>query len=401
MFTIIVGGSHDFIKECRESTENVDIKILKEASSIEDAVSLIQKLVPHAVLIPGEWAPKAASLVNKCRNTKIFVSGGIEKSWRDEWDEKGLPVFIVSGKTYKALMDIEAHLKFSCPTNFQPEEFSVKNNEEISCKDNKIKFKIPKLPKIQLSHSQNKEIRYISHHIIVVWSPVGGSIKSTTSLNLAVTAAGRGFDTTLINFDLACPILDKWFKIPNTTLDKVKDARGVGIMTFGVDLNPDLAAKILIDYGWGIKYLPAGNKLGNIGTPDIELSTLEQVIQRIYRREVNSQPAVTIIDASSMFELPTTYAALRSSSILLIPVVNKQEHELVNEQLAELKRLKVKPTKIIEVVWGDLNVRSKNTQVKIPYLAETLYQSSNQRKPYCYLLDESPFEKLLEVATGG
>lgn len=129
MFTIIVGGSHDFIKECREVADNVNIKIMKEASSIEDVVSLIQKLVPHAVLIPGEWAPKAASLANEFRNTKIFVSGGIPKSLKDEWDEKGLFVYVVSGKTYKALVDIEAHLKFTSPTNFRHEKTPEKTKE--------------------------------------------------------------------------------------------------------------------------------------------------------------------------------------------------------------------------------------------------------------------------------
>ncbi|TEB04699.1 Response regulator PleD [Pelotomaculum schinkii] len=122
MFTIIAGGSLDFIKECREAAKNVSVKILAEVSSIEDTTPLIDKFAPHAVIITSEWAPKAASWAREHRNTKIFVSGGIEKSWRDEWDEKGLPIFVVSGKIYKALLELEAHLKFTSPTNFHPEK---------------------------------------------------------------------------------------------------------------------------------------------------------------------------------------------------------------------------------------------------------------------------------------
>ncbi len=122
MFVIVVGGSQGFIEECRKAVKNVTVKIVGEASSVEDVGLLIRKSSPHAALIHGEWAQNAAGMAKEFRNTKIFVSGGIEKSKRDEWDESGLPVFVVSAKSYKALLDLEAHLKFTSPTAFNFDE---------------------------------------------------------------------------------------------------------------------------------------------------------------------------------------------------------------------------------------------------------------------------------------
>ncbi len=255
----------------------------------------------------------------------------------------------------------------------------------------KVGFSLPKLPKNH-NKNDNKAVLYIPHHIISVWSPAGGILKSLTALNLAVTAAQKGFSTALINYDLTCPVLDKWFKIPNTSLNELQDGRGAGIMTFGPDLKPEVAEKMLLNYGWNIKYLPAGNKLGNIGTPDIPLETLEKVIQSVYRRQVDGKPAITIIDTSPIFEMPTTYAALKNSSILILPTSgDKLEREVINDQLKELERLDLKLQSYI-VNWGNKNSQA---QFNVPYSHEKLTNSANSKRPYCLLLGNNPFETIL------
>ena len=127
MFTVVVGGSQDFIDECRDVAKNVAVNIAGEASSIENTIALIREFTPNAVLIPGSWAKLASSLAEENMSIKIFISGGIEKSLRDKWDESGLPIFTISGKIYKAFLDLEAHLKFTSPVNFRPEEPKEQN----------------------------------------------------------------------------------------------------------------------------------------------------------------------------------------------------------------------------------------------------------------------------------
>lgn len=122
MFAIVVGGSQDFIEESREAAKNVNVKIIGESSSVEGTGAMIRKFSPHAVLIPSVWAKETEGLVKENKNTKVFVSGGIKKSRRDEWDELGLPVLVVPGKIHRALLDLEAHLKFTSPTSFRFDE---------------------------------------------------------------------------------------------------------------------------------------------------------------------------------------------------------------------------------------------------------------------------------------
>jgi hypothetical protein len=274
------------------------------------------------------------------------------------------------------------------------------DTEDDTCKESRLQkflnirnqlpkgISLPKLPSFKRKDSPKENgVRYIPHHIITVWNPIGGPLKSLTALNLAATATEQEFDAALINFNLTSPLLDKWFKIPNTSMssEQVKDTRGAGVMTFGAELKPDLVANMLNEYGWGIRYLPAGNKLGNIGTPDIPLQTLDQIIQIIFRRETRGKPAITIIDTDTSFELPTTYTVLKNASILLVPTQTKQEDELINDQLAELDRLKIKP-KIFKIAWGE----------DVPHNSDLINTSSKQRKPYCFFFEENPFVPILD-----
>ena len=115
---------------------------------------------------------------------------------------------------------------------------------------------------------EKSNMLYLPHQLVAVWSPDGWA-KSYTALNLAAVAAAKGFDTALINYDLSCPELDAWFGIKQTGL-KEFDEMGAGVMTFEDGFKPELAACCLRKRAWGIRYLPAGNRLGYIGVPNID-----------------------------------------------------------------------------------------------------------------------------------
>jgi hypothetical protein len=109
---------------------------------------------------------------------------------------------------------------------------------------------------------------YVAHQLIAVWSPTG-YLLAFTALNLAALAASKGFDTALINYDLNCPDLDYWFGVRQTGLGNFDDA-SAGVMTFDDSFRPELVARFLKERAFGVKYLPAGNKLGKIGAPEIK-----------------------------------------------------------------------------------------------------------------------------------
>lgn len=237
------------------------------------------------------------------------------------------------------------------------------------------------------SRSDKKEqVVFVSHPLVVVWNPTGHH-KSVTALNLAVAASRSGFNTGLAEFDLFCPLLDVWFEIPQTGVEE-SGVDGAGIMTFGGSLQPNNhIPKMLKKSKWGVYYLPAGNKLGNIGTPEISMEQFEQVIRAIYQRNVNGQPAVTIINTGSSFEYPPTITALRQASVVVIPIDGSpHESELVKQHLKELERVNIKP-KTVELLW-DLNGISKVKQIcdyrlSLPAEPELYLKSAISGKPYC------------------
>lgn len=199
---------------------------------------------------------------------------------------------------------------------------------------------------------RSQEICYIPHQLIAVWSP-SGSFKSFTALNLAALAAAKGFDVALVNFDILCPELDFWFGIKQTTLQDFDGGTdGLGVVTFGESLRPELALRLLKEYGWGIKYLPSGNKLGNIGTPNLTLEILESVLRCVYQRDTKGKPALTVVDAGRYYEYPPTYAAVRLATIVLVPLDGSlQTAEVAKQHIEELNRLGVNP-RVIELVFA-------------------------------------------------
>jgi hypothetical protein len=138
-------------------------------------------------------------------------------------------------------------------------------------------------------------LRYLPHQLVAVWSPDGWA-KSYTAFNLAALAVSMGFDTALINYDVHCPELDTWFGVKQTGIVNFEE-NSAGVMTFGDCFKPELVARFLKKRAWGIKYLPAGNKLGNICTPDFDTEVLEQTLKIVYQRNTGGKPAITVVDA--------------------------------------------------------------------------------------------------------
>ncbi len=158
---------------------------------------------------------------------------------------------------------------------------------------------------------------YVAHQLIAVWSPTG-YLLAFTALNMAALAASKGFDTALINYDLNCPDLDYWFGVRQTGLGNFDDA-SAGVMTFDDSFRPELVARFMKERSFGVKYLPAGIKLGKIGAPEIKDEDLEQILRHVCQRSSGRRPAITIVDAGGCWGNAWTLTALRLASVVLVP----------------------------------------------------------------------------------
>jgi hypothetical protein len=200
---------------------------------------------------------------------------------------------------------------------------------------------------------EKSNMYYMPHQLIAVWSP-DGWCKSFTAFNLAALAAAKGFDTALVNYDLLCPELDIWFGVKQTGLTDrgCDDQNNMGVMTFE-GFRPELMLRFLKMRAYGIQYLPAGNKLGNIGTPHgVPLEPLEQTLKVVYNRNTKGKPAITIVDAGRPFEDAPTLAALRQAAIVLIPTDGSPASAAIaRQQIEELRRLGYNP-RFIEVLFA-------------------------------------------------
>ncbi|MGI9951365.1 hypothetical protein V3F56_03300 [Moorellaceae bacterium AZ2] len=182
--------------------------------------------------------------------------------------------------------------------------------------------------------------------LAAVWSP-SGFVVSFTALNLAVAAGRMGYDVALLNFNLANPETDFWFGVRQTEPAKCR-LEDAGIMTFGTSMTPELAVKMLEKRGktWGVWYLPAGNKLGNIGTPDFSSEHVElfqEIIHAAHGREVKGAK-FTVVEAGAWFEQPPVMAALAACPVVVVPLMGEpQEKTVLDMYLEELARLGVKP----------------------------------------------------------
>lgn len=230
--------------------------------------------------------------------------------------------------------------------------------------------------------------------LVTVWNPTG-HVKNFTALNVAAAAAQAGYDVALVNYDFVCPELDLWFGVRQTgPLDcRPQDA---GLATFGESLTAELALKILTERDWGIKYLPAGSKLGYIGIPDFgeNAGTLfREITAAVHRREAR-RPRLTVVNAGVNFEEPATFAALSICNVILLPLLGfKQEVEVARQIVEELRRVAVKAP-VVEVIFTEKSGlraewRIGNEQVAVLLDSTGHRQASRMSKPYC-LISKQP-----------
>jgi hypothetical protein len=188
--------------------------------------------------------------------------------------------------------------------------------------------------------NDNGQTVYVAHQLIAVWSPTR-YLLAFTALNIAALAASKGFDTALINYDLNCPELDYWFGVRQTGLGNFDDA-SAGVMTFDDSFKPELVARFMKERSFGVKYLPAGNKLGKIGAPEIKDEDWEQLLRHIYRRNSGRRPAITIVDAGGCWGNAWTLTALRLASVVLVPTDGTPASAaVINQHAEELTQLEI------------------------------------------------------------
>jgi cellulose biosynthesis protein BcsQ len=235
---------------------------------------------------------------------------------------------------------------------------------------------------------EKRDLCYLPHQLIAVWSPDGWA-KSYTAFNLAALAAAKGFDTALVNYDLSCPELDTWFGVKQTGIGDFEE-HGAGVLTFGDGFKPELVARFLKKRAWGIRYLPAGNRLGNICTSGLDTKDLEQTLKIVYQRNTGGKPAITIVDAGKSYEHASTMAALRQAAIVLIPTDGSPAiAEVTKQQIEELNRLDHSP-RFIEVLFttpGRKVVHICQERCSVAFDWNTFLIDRTAMKPQCLRVD--------------
>jgi MinD-like ATPase involved in chromosome partitioning or flagellar assembly len=236
--------------------------------------------------------------------------------------------------------------------------------------------------------TERGNLRYLPHQLVAVWSPDGWA-KSYTAFNLAALAVNMGFDSALINYDVHCPELDIWFGVKQTDIGGFQE-NSAGVMTFGDCFRPELVSRFLKKSAWGIKYLPAGNKLGNICTPDFETEVMEQMLKIVYQRNTEGKPAITIVDAGRSYKYVSTMAALRQAAIVLIPTDGSPViAEAAKQQIEELHRLGHNP-RFIEVLFktpGRQGTHICQERCSVAFDWNTFLIDRTAMKPQCLRVD--------------
>lgn len=250
--------------------------------------------------------------------------------------------------------------------------------------------------KTGLFKKRSSEIIDYDDIIVTIWSPKG-FLKAETALNLSVTAKMLGWDVALVNYDFVAPELDYWFEIRQTSLKDCSE-NDAGIMTFGEGVKPELAASLLRDIKWGIKYLPAGNKLGNIGTPDYsERNELFRDVLELVGKRVANNKKITVVCTNSDIEYPTTFAALSAAEIVIIPTSGfSKEYELIEHQISEINRCGIK-TAFKELLFsaGDVQIRRSlfNGSAIVDLDPLGYIESSFKNEPYCIYKGKESWQK--------
>ncbi|MGI9862929.1 hypothetical protein SDD30_16245 [Moorella naiadis] len=383
-------GEGDFIAGLIFPLRRHDIRIILLPGKIDeyDVRVLVARAIHYGVFDVIYDPVNAEKILERLRNPASYAkaSEGIEIDLlqrQEEWLEK----LETAPSETKDEEEMEKAEK---------DEKDGKTGEKKKGRDSpRIRF--PKIPGLKLRKPRVRPEGSIEVPSLkfVVWSPTN-FLMSFTAFNLAVAAAKYNLDVldvALLNFNVAAPETDYWFGVrQDRTSCRLEDA---GLATLADAFSPDFVTRVLeLKRDWGVKYLPVGNKLINIGTPDFppgEIKLFEDIIQKAAAREARRKK-ITIVEAGSWFEHPPAYAALQNCDLIVIPFSGSlQEAALVEQQLGELRRLDVKAeAAIISYLDSEVKIRDPAgvaPKIIIPLNMDGYLKSSLLKKPYCLLND--------------
>ena len=380
--------SSDDVELPRKPADDEDLRNMLAEILTDLVENVIQDLAPHyiATAILGAEAVRdlAARQLNPIEYQRISYVEHLEElqeqEIRDKEDEQ---------PTTKKINGLVGRLQLAGRFYGQFKELGQnigKLGNVLEAGKNSI---INVLPKTTDKTEEYNDIHQdaLQSKVITVWSPTGNTW-SAPALNLAAAAVEIGYITTLLNYDLACTELDAWFNIQNSSSINDFKEKDAGLMTMGENLTPELAVKLVRKMNWGINYLPAGNKLNNIGTPTFgepaETVELFSKIVKLFKAKENN--GVLFINAGRDFEYPPTYAALSEADVIIIPCTgNPHEVKVIEQQLQELARIKiVKPTVELLFVTEGVVKQNQVCQERVEITADyTGYiKAAQQSKPY-------------------
>lgn len=190
MSLLFVGGSPEFVRECKAAAARQGAKVGGEAASPYDVYILVDKVKPDGVLLPShpEWTNVAIDLARVRPHTLVFVSGPVNASTWARMSE---------ARIYSVPADPEQAVK-ACVTalgRLNPQRFRLDD----------IEMKPPEVASTQ-------RVVPVTARTLVVYSDKGGAGKTTVAENLAALlgmwareqerAAGTPCRVALLDFNL-------------------------------------------------------------------------------------------------------------------------------------------------------------------------------------------------------
>jgi len=195
-------------------------------------------------------------------------------------------------------------------------------------------IKMPAIPRQATAGAESRLFAEVKgYRSLAVWNPDGYK-KAGTALELAISFRKAGREAVLLEFDCVNPRLDMLLNIPRPSLEKCynRDPQeiGAGLLTFGSQITPEIAARLLYKYRYDILYLPAGNTMG---VTDARVMTAEEYEELI--KSVRQETRVVLIDCPADPSHPGTLAAVRCSEAVIVPQF--EDGKYMNETVGRME----------------------------------------------------------------
>lgn len=191
MPTLFIGGSSEFVRECKAAAAGAGVQVIGEAASPYDLYVLVDRTKPDGLLVPShpEWASIAVDLAQLRPNLLVHVSGPVTASMWAKMAEAR--VFTVPADAERAVAACAAALGRLSPHRFAFEEGEVR---------------------VVGVSAGDKSIVAVPVRMVTVYSPKGGVGKTTVAGNLAAVlglwcraqeeVTGMPCRTALLDFNL-------------------------------------------------------------------------------------------------------------------------------------------------------------------------------------------------------